>query len=279
MVTKIGLISPGEMGAAMAAAAGDTAEFSWAAAGRSADSRARAEDAGLSEVADLADLVDVVDVVLSVCPPAEAASVADQVRDHGFAGVFVDANAIAPSKARELATRMGSQVQFVDGGIIGPPPVEPGTTRLYLAGDGAATFAEHFEHGPLDARVLDGPAGAASALKTCYAANTKAGGALLLAIRALATAEGVDDDLVREWEISQPHTQERSERSAQGAAPKAWRYVGEMHEIGDAMADAGLPDGFLRAAAELYDRMSGYKGSPPDLPLSEIITAVLEPRS
>ena len=40
--------------------------------------------------------------------------------------------------------------------------------------------------------MLDGPAGAASALKVAYAAYTKGTAALLLAIRALAVQEGVD---------------------------------------------------------------------------------------
>ncbi|MEL6985498.1 MAG: DUF1932 domain-containing protein, partial [Actinomycetota bacterium] len=37
--------------------------------------------------------------------------------------------------------------------------------------------------------------------------------------------------------------------------------VGEMEEIAATMANAGLPDGFHRAAADLYGRMAGFKGS------------------
>ena len=32
----------------------------------------------------------------------------------------------------------GGGAAFVDGGIIGPPPHRPGSTRLYLSGLGAA---------------------------------------------------------------------------------------------------------------------------------------------
>lgn len=276
MTTHIGLISPGAMGAAVAAAASGDVELLWAAEGRSPASRQRAEAAGMTEVADLAELVAASDVVLSVCPPAEAGAVADAVLMLGFDRIYVDANAIASGTARSLASKVEKQARFVDGGIVGPPPTKPGTTRLYLAGDGASVVAEPFADGPLDARVLDGPPGAASALKTCYAANTKAGGALLMAIRALATAEGVDDDLVREWEISQPHALQTSERWAKGSAPKAWRFVGEMHEIGDALDAAGLPDGFLRAAAQVYERLSDYKGSEGDVPLEEIVATLLK---
>ena len=42
-----------------------------------------------------------------------------------------------------------------------------------------------------------------------------------------------------------------AERSAQA---KGWRWVGEMEEIAAAFAAAGAPDGFHRAAAEVFRR-------------------------
>ena len=45
---------------------------------------------------------------------------------------------------------------------------------------------------------------AASALKMCYAAYTKGTSALLLALRALAEANGVTEALHTEWNQSQP---------------------------------------------------------------------------
>ena len=38
---------------------------------------------------------------------------------------------------------------YVDGGIIGPPPVAAGSTRLYLSGPRAAEVRELFEASPL----------------------------------------------------------------------------------------------------------------------------------
>ncbi len=45
----------------------------------------------------------------------------------------------------------------------------------------------------LDARVIEGPLEAASAVKMAYAGWTKGSAALLLAVRALARAEGVEE--------------------------------------------------------------------------------------
>jgi 3-hydroxyisobutyrate dehydrogenase-like beta-hydroxyacid dehydrogenase len=107
---------------------------------------------------------------------------------------------------------------------------------------------------PLEPRLLAGPATAASAVKMAYAAWTKGSSALLLDARALARAEGVEDALLAEWALSQPRLADQLERSARAAVTKGWRWVGEMEEIAHAMADAGLPDGFHEAAAEIFRR-------------------------
>ena len=212
--------------------------------------------------------------MLSVCPPHAALAVANEIAARGFAGVFVDANAVSPSTAREVGgvvTAAGAS--FVDGGIVGGPPIPGASTRLYLAGDGAQAVADLFEATPLQAIVLGGEPGAASALKVCYAAYTKGTTALLLAIRSLAQAEGVDGALLAEWEISQPALVARSEAGPRGSARKAWRFAGEMDEIADAFAAAGLPDGFHRSAADLYRRLDGFKDATAMPSLADLVDA------
>jgi hypothetical protein len=142
----------------------------------------------------------------------------------------------------------------VDGGIVGPPP-RPGTDhgpRLYLAGAGSDTVAALFEGTPVTSCPVDGEVGAASAVKLAYAAWTKGSAALMLAARALARTQRVEGTLLAEWGASQPQLSARVEAAAQSAAAKGWRWDPEMNEIALAMADAGLPDGFHRAAAEVY---------------------------
>jgi hypothetical protein len=187
--------------------------------------------------------------VISICPPEHAAAVAEDVRAAGFAGVSVDANAIAPETAKRIAPT-------VDGGVIGGPPRVAGTTRLYLSGPGAADIAALFAGSVLDARVLDAQIGTASALKMTYAAYTKGLSALLLALRETARANGVDQFLLDEWAISQPDLAAVSELAAASSGPKAWRWIAEMEEIASTFAAAGQPDGFHRAAAEVYRRVA-----------------------
>jgi 3-hydroxyisobutyrate dehydrogenase-like beta-hydroxyacid dehydrogenase len=278
MTVTIGVLHPGEMGSAVAAAvAGGGASVLWASEGRSPRTHRAAEGAGARDAGTLAALASRSDVVLSVCPPHAAVDVARAVAALRFGGLYVDANAVAPDTARQIGEIVeGPGAVFVDGGIVGPPPRRSGTTRLYVSGKGADRVASLFASGPLEAIVLDGGPGAASALKMAYAAWTKGSAALLMAVRALAGAEGVDQPLVREWERSQPDLPARSEAAVSGNARKAWRFVGEMDEIAATFAAAGLPDGFHRAAGEIYRRLTRYKDTSEPPPLAEASAALTD---
>lgn len=247
----VGLLHPGEMGAAMGAALRSTGhQVLWVSAGRSDATRERAEAEGLSDAGTLDALAARSDVVISICPPEHALTVANEVRTAGFGGIFVDANAVSPQTALLIAPT-------VDGGVIGGPPRAAGTTRLYLSGVDAKLIAALFDGSVLDARVLDDEIGTASALKMTYAAYTKGLSALLIALRETARANGVDDYLLEEWAISQPDLAAISDVAAAHAGPKAWRWIAEMQEIAATFAGAGQPDGFHRAAADVYRRLAG----------------------
>ncbi|HET6548165.1 MAG TPA: DUF1932 domain-containing protein, partial [Solirubrobacter sp.] len=209
---------------------------------------ARARGAALRDAGDAAGVARAADVLLSVCPPHAAAAVARSVA--GFEGVYVEANAVSPGTARAVRALLPG-ADFVDGGIIGPPPSRAGTTRLYLSGASAGRVAGLFADTPVDARVLSAVPGDASALKMAYAAWTKGSAALLLAIRATADAHGVAEPLLEEWG---PELVERSERAQDSAREKGWRWIAEMEEIATTFAAGGQPDGFHRAAAEIYRR-------------------------
>jgi hypothetical protein len=178
-VATVGLLHPGEMGAAVGAVLrGRGHRVVWASEGRGTETRERAEEAGLEDAGSVEELGPS-DVILSVCPPHAALEVAGAVA--GFGRVFVDANAIAPGTAREVeAVIAAGGGDCVDGGIVGAPPRAVGTTRLL------------------------------------------------------------------------PDLPERSQRAARSANAKGWRWVGEMEEIASTFAAAGLPDGFHRAAAEVF---------------------------
>lgn len=252
----VGLLHPGAMGVTVGAAFvrhRRVHEVMWASQGRSDDTVARAQSAGLCDVGTLDAVAEAADVIVAVCPPHAAIELAEAVAATGFDRLYVDANAVAPATVRRIAEVLP---KVVDGGIVGPPAAEAGTTRLFLSGDGAGRVSALLEGSPLEAVVVGTDVGAASALKLAYAAWTKGSAALLLQSLAYATAEGVDGELRSEWERSQPAVAASIDRRAAAVGPKAWRFEGEMREIAEAMAAVGLPDGFHLAAAEAYARLA-----------------------
>src|SRR6478672_1934673 len=225
-------------------------QVGWLRKGRSGATLQRAEQAGLTAFDDLGHLLANTDIVFSICPPHRALGVAQQLA--GFRGIVVDANAISPMSSTLIGRTVAhGGARYVDGGIIGPPPITPGTTRLYLAGDDGEV-AGVFAGSALEAVGLTGAPPAASALKMTYAAWTKTTAALLVSIRDTAAAYGVDVDLASEWAISQPHLAEAWLRAREQSHQKGWRWSYELAEVGRTFAAVGQPEGFGVAASEVF---------------------------
>jgi 3-hydroxyisobutyrate dehydrogenase-like beta-hydroxyacid dehydrogenase len=271
---EVGLLHPGAMGAAVGAVlTAQHTRTSWVAAGRGPATRRRAADAGLTEVADLGALAGC-DVVLSVCPPAAAVDVARSVAATGFAGVYLDANAISPGHAQEIEGLLG-RATVADGGIVGPPPRAAGTTRLYLSGPAAAVepLERLFAGTLLRPVVLAGPVGRASALKLAFAAYNKLTYALAAQSHALAERHGVGGERRARAADVLPDTPLGSPEAIASAGQRAWRWEGEMAEIAAACADSGLSPALLAAARELFGRWREHRDG--DTAVAELLQALV----
>jgi hypothetical protein len=133
---------------------------------------------------------------------------------------------------------------------------------LWLSGPAAPEVAALFSGSPFDARVLGTELGTASALKACFALQSKALPAIWLEMTAAARGYGIEQELRRELERTGVDFAAAMARATGGAQAKAWRWAGEMDEAADAMGAVELPDGFSRAAAEIYRRLADGRLSP-----------------
>jgi 3-hydroxyisobutyrate dehydrogenase-like beta-hydroxyacid dehydrogenase len=274
----IGILHPGAMGISIAASARNSGhEVYWASEGRSASTRARAEQHGLRDAGTVAQLCGMCDIILCVCPPHAAEDVARDVKACGFKGVYVDANAISPERAQRIDESLAeSGIAFVDGGIIGGPAWKPNSTWLYLSGQRADEIASCFSAGPLATRVIGPEIGKASALKMCYAAYSKGTTALLCAVLGAAEQLGVRDELFGQWSQDGGDLGTQAGPRAQAVTAKAWRFVGEMEEIAATFRAAGMPSGFHDAAAEMYGRLAHFKDAAPPA-LEDVLAALMAP--
>jgi 3-hydroxyisobutyrate dehydrogenase-like beta-hydroxyacid dehydrogenase len=215
-------------------------------------------------------------MIVSVCPPHAAVEVAREVAEEGFAGVYLDANATSPDHAREIESLLSpSGAQVIDGSIIGGPAWKSGNTWLHVSGAASRFAVSCFEGSNVTVIDLSGAVGAASAVKMAYAGYTKGSLALLGATFALAAKENVLDAVQKQWENSGHPLAKTAVDQITRVTAKGWRYSGEMREISETYRSAGLPDGFHLVAAEIYERMSGFKDAAERPSLEEVIQAII----
>ena len=252
----VGLLHPGRMGAAIGrelTTAG--VRVLWCSTGRSEASARRAEQAGLEAVSELTTLLERVSMVISLCPPAAAEATAASVREAGFSGLFVDANAISPEGAQRIAADVaGEGIRTADGCVIGPPPRGAEATHLYLSGrqQDLDAVADLFTDTAVVPIRMEGPVGDASALKMAYGSYQKAACALAGVAQALGRVHGVEAHLTEEARRLAKSPLATPEYLI-GVAAKAWRWAPEMREVSETLAAAGLPGEMAEAAAAVFD--------------------------
>jgi len=228
--------------------------------GRSPASRSRAEAAGMREATEM-ELAGA-DLILSIVPPGQALGLAQRLveplRTAARKPAFVDCNALDVRTVRGIGEVIGSAgAPFVDGGIIGGPPMQgaEGPT-LYLSGDDAGQVAAALGRLGLRARPIEGGVGAASALKMSYAGITKGITAIAAVMILGATRAGAAEALIAELRESQPQLAARFSKALPDMVPKAYRWVAEMHEIAAFLESDPAGQSMFDGAAQLYSRLS-----------------------
>ncbi|MER6127322.1 DUF1932 domain-containing protein [Streptomyces sp. NPDC001795] len=268
MTYTVGLLHPGSMGSAFGSqmrACGHT--VLWCPDGRSDATCRRAEHAGLEPEA-LPELVSRSDVLLSLCPPAAAEEVAAQVAELDMVGagtIYVEANAVAPTRVQRIADRL-VPVPVVDAAVVGSPPVGGKTPTLYLSGPGkqSGQIVELFTGTDVRTHVLGDSIGQASALKLAYSSYQKVSRVLAAVAYGAADSYGVADELLviaakrtRSYLVETDYIPK--------TAARAWRWGPELEDAATLLADAGLPDSLMHAAAATLARWDGKRGERLDI--------------
>ena len=281
-IKTIAIMSPGDMGSGIGKAlVQEGYQVLTCLEGRSPLTNELAQKSGFQDTPDIATLLSQTDCLISIVPPESVLSVtqevAGQIQSAKPGLIYLDCNAIAPQTAQQVSEIIGGAgVRFVDGGIIGSPPERRGLTRIYISGPDRSEVLEL--HGQnMEFRDLGDKIGTASALKMCYASQTKGTTALWLHTIITAQSLGVLDALRSEWSSSHPELWSRMEGNLPTVPHRAERWVSEMQEIALAMEGIGLTQDTFQGAAAIYemvDAVFNQKGYSEGPPLEEILTLV-----
>jgi 3-hydroxyisobutyrate dehydrogenase-like beta-hydroxyacid dehydrogenase len=252
---RIAVFHPGAMGSKLAAqlvVAGH--EVHWVPDGRSASSKARADEAGLIGT-PFPEAIARAEVVLCSCAPQGAVDIAQQVGRAGFGGLYVEANPLSPTSLREAQAAV-PDATFVDAGVVGPPPTGgPSPTHLMLSGTAADQVAALWAGTAVTPMVVGSEPGAASAAKSSYALYNKGKAALAVLAFQLAEKHGVTDALIAQQaradggSLKDPALPEQL-RSV------AWRWGPEFDELAETLDNAGLEGDAARALRQVWTKLT-----------------------
>ncbi|KAJ6196759.1 6-phosphogluconate dehydrogenase [Bipolaris maydis] len=253
--------------------------------GRSSATKDRAESIGIQLLDTDEELVASADYVLSIVPPRDAIATAERViaalekqqqqqqqqqkstekpassEQAKRMLYYLDLNAISPDTVRKIGgmfeERVKEEVRFVDGGIIGSPPIAPSAspdsskeakgsdspgsdwTRPGVPLSGPHELPSAHLASVLNVQHVANTIGTASGLKCCFAALTKGFTALSLQSFTTASSLGVLPQLKDYMDQYNPHARLKAERGIVGCTHKAYRWVEEMRQIGECFAGDG----------------------------------------
>ena len=267
MAETVAVIAMGEMGSGVARRLHERgATVLTSLTGRSAASAARAQKAGAVPVATDDELVAQAEFILSIVPPGDAVALAQRlapaIRKAGRKIIYVDCNAVSPQTAERIGDVLkDTGCVYVDAGIIGPPPGPNSRTIFYASGPGAKEF-EHLAACGLSIRLVEGPNGAASAMKLSYAGITKGCTAIASAMMLGSTRAGTAESLLQELSESQPMLLGWMRNFVSRMPPKAYRWVAEMEEIATFLEDDAAARDMYLGIARFYEQIAAALSDP-----------------
>lgn len=256
----IGVLSPGEMGTSIArTVSANGLRVVTTLTGRSDETRANAEAAGIEDVGSHEAVVREADLVLSVVPSDVVHEVARAVtagaEAAGETALLAEMNAIAPSTVEAIAEEVDGAVDVVDGCIIGPA-ADLSRAVFNFSGPRAEAAAALEDFG-LTTRVLGDAVGQASGLKLCYGGMTKGTNALATDLLLSATALGIEEPLREMYASRHGWIVDYLDYSFPGYPKRAERRSAEMVELATMFEDVGLSRSMAEATHERLAWLGG----------------------
>ena len=268
------LISPGEMGSPIA-------EYIISSGikvisplnNRSEETRKRSIKSGIQDSKTLIESMKQTDLIISILVPSEAENLCKEIANISKVIdkeiYYADLNAISPKTVQNMRNILSNtKIKFIDGGIIGGPPISNKFPRIYVSGIHSKVFMELNNLG-MEVIDMSGDIGDASAIKMAYASITKGYSSLLIAAVTLAIKTNNFDVFMDELKFSQPKVF-NDLKNLKSIPSKAHRWIGEMTEISNTFIDNGVTGNFHKGSFDIYTKVSDSKLGKKRLSPNEI---------
>ena len=273
----IGLIGLGEMGSEIGRyLVMNDLEVISVYEGRSEISKKRASKYKIRDAGSIEQFCKISDLVISIIPPDKAVETANLYTSYKNKDgqIYCDLNAISTITAKKIKLLLDDKkIDYVDGAIMGGPPTENYSPRIYLSGKLSEKF--NFLNGKgIELMVLKGSDFKASATKMVYASITKGSKALVAGALIAAKKNNVYDELIEELKYSEEYFSLVAKNQIPNIKHKAYRWVGEMNEISLTYKESGLTGGFHSEAENVYELIKNLPEGK--LEIDEIINQIVD---
>ena len=273
----IGLIGLGEMGSEIGRyLVMNDLEVISVYEGRSEISKQKALKYKIRDAGSIEQFCKISDLVISIIPPDKAIETANLYTSYKNKDgqIYCDLNAISTMTAKKIKLFLDEKkIDYVDGAILGGPPNENYSPRIYLSGKLSEKL--NFLNGKgMELIVLKGSDFKASATKMVYASITKGSKALVAGALITAKKNNVYDELMDELKYSEEYFSLVAKNQLPSIKHKAYRWIGEMNEISLTYKESGLTGGFHSEAEKIYELIKNL----PDgkLEVDEIINQITD---
>ena len=273
----IGLIGLGEMGSEIGRyLVMNDLEVISVYEGRSEISKKRASKYKIRDAGSIEQFCKISDLVISIIPPDKAIETANLYTSYKNKDgqIYCDLNAISTITAKKIKLLLDEKkIDYVDGAIMGGPPTENYSPRIYLSGKLSEKL--NFLNGKgIELMVLKGSDFKASATKMVYASITKGSKALVAGALIAAKKNNVYDELMEELKYSEEYFSLVAKDQIPSIKHKAYRWVGEMNEISLTYKESGLTGGFHSEAENVYELIKNLPEGK--LEIDEIINQIVD---
>ena len=273
----IGLIGLGEMGSEIGRyLVMNDLEVISVYEGRSEISKKRASKYKIRDAGSIEQFCEISDLVISIIPPDKAVETANLYTSfkNKDGQIYCDLNAISTITAKKIKLLLDEKkIDYVDGAIMGGPPTENYSPRIYLSGKLSEKL--NFLNGKgIELMVLKGSDFKASATKMVYASITKGSKALVAGALIAAKKNNVYDELIEELKYSEEYFSLVAKNQIPSIKHKAYRWVGEMNEISLTYKESGLTGGFHSEAENVYELIKNLPEGK--LEIDEIINQIAD---
>jgi len=243
---------------------------------RSEISKKRASKYKIRDAGSIEQFCKISDLVISIIPPDKAVETANLYTSfkNKDGQIYCDLNAISTITAKKIKLLLDEKkIDYVDGAIMGGPPTENYSPRIYLSGKLSEKL--NFLNGKgIELMVLKGSDFKASATKMVYASITKGSKALVAGALIAAKKNNVYDELMEELKYSEEYFSLVAKNQIPSIKHKAYRWVGEMNEISLTYKESGLTGGFHSEAENVYELIKNLPEGK--LEIDEIINQIAD---